>query len=727
MPLRRIDPATAAVARLNALRFGCPIAEVAQILARWQATHGSLVVPIAVPLTELKGGEDEAKSAQFFRDRAKQMRALIASRLALSPSAAEKLTFSMTGKEAWYLGPRPRLDPETMFNAVASNPAKFVELMLLKEMIESAARGATDTFVGWGFGPSVYLGSLSQASKNRLDLAEVEYRLQQKHGVLLCDVTARSFARKSAAGAESSSTRAAETGEGFMVGVTRIVPGDFVQRDARERPLVGVSLDVEKVRRTRLYYLNVVTEFARDFLSRAGVPFRQDTFVATHSVDDAYIPLEPLANLLRPLVVVNASQEPMSTDARRVLEHLPEYLPDYHVAGGKKVPFEGPSLELADAVPQELSPSRNYLFLNGEGEGDAGTVRLATPSASEFKPVEPWRAYGALSRGEGRADPYTHAKFHSLLSRGTVAVACQGLDCGPQTLAGLAPGKAADAAARQIQEALKRCLVELSLKEALLGHKSVPVPSLPAGLPSELTMLATRRMRTGRKGPPEQLVSAVDVTVGGEGIRVRRVRRTPWGDTGALMDMVSEYEFLQETGKEGVRDGQFWVVDNQTEERLRVLSGDFVPKIILNDEYEGIEHAIGAQDDYLAHRRDEGGKGRFLSKGREFNVLPYYIAMYKREHLPQGERIGTRMPAQDCGPWVRFFVPPEGGISGAADSLSGMRDVQHFAGNTQTIAGLLDVPLVQLYLHTMTNGVLVGGDNSKMSVLEKLARLALEN
>lgn len=38
-----------------------------------------------------------------------------------------------------------------------------------------------------------------------------------------------------------------------------------------------------------------------------------------------------------------------------------------------------------------------------------------------------------------------------------------------------------------------------------------------------------------------------------------------------------------------------------------------------------------------------------------------------------------------------------------------------------------DLPLVQLYLHTMTNGVLVGGDNSKMSVLEKLARLALEN
>jgi hypothetical protein len=57
-----------------------------------------------------------------------------------------------------------------------------------------------------------------------------------------------------------------------------------------------------------------------------------------------------------------------------------------------------------------------------------------------------------------------------------------------------------------------------------------------------------------------------------------------------------------------------------------------------------------------------------------------------------------------------------------------MRDVMHYgAGGVLTLAGLLDVSLVQLYLHTMTNGVLVGGDNSKMSVLEKLARLALEN
>ncbi|MCY1237534.1 hypothetical protein D9M72_502360 [compost metagenome] len=125
---------------------------------------------------------------------------------------------------------------------------------------------------------------------------------------------------------------------------------------------------------------------------------------------------------------------------------------------------------------------------------------------------------------------------------------------------------------------------------------------------------------------------------------------------------------------------------------------------------------------------EEGKKGKLLSKGRDFNLLPYYISMFKRGHGHHGERIGLKIAVQDCGAWLRVFVPPEGGINGAGDSLSGMRDVMHYgAGGAASLAGLLDLPLVRLYLHTMTNGVLVGGDNSKMSMLEKLARLTLEN
>lgn len=724
MPIRPLDSQTTAHARLNALRFHCTIAEAAQLLAKWQATQGGLLVPI--PLKMPKAEESSTRGIGFFRERAKLVRAEVAKELGLEGDAATKLSFTMAGKDAWYLGPRPKLDGPSMLAAVAAQPAKFIELMLLKELIESAAF-EEDTFVRGGFGSSVYLGSVSQASKKYLQLAEAEFQVNTKHGLLLCDVRAKRFARKVTADAQAAATRLASAGEGYLIGVTRIVADDFFEADARRYPMEGVSLDREKVRRTRLYYLNLLTEHAIRLFTTAGVPFARETFVATHYVDEAYIPLEPLANLRGPLVVVNTTLEPMGHDALAPLVRFPEYLPGYHVAGNKKTHFPAPDVRLAEGVPSKFDPNANYLFLNGEGDEEQGSIRLAKSADSDMRPARSEVAYSALARGEGMADPYTETKFRCLLAQASVQVSTQGLDFGPKALANLRPGKAEDSGGRQLQEALKRCLVELSLKEVLLGKKAILAPAMPTGVPSRLTLIATRRIRLPGRQVQEQMVTAVDVMVEGSSIAVTRTRRTPWGQPAVLLDFIAEFPFLQENGKDWIRDGQFWVIDSGTGDRLTVWSGAFVPKIVLNDSYSGIEAAIAAQDDHQAAQKEEGSKGRFLSKSRDFNLLPYYISMFKPEHSKRGERVGLKIPLQDCGTWVRVFVPPEGGISGGGDALSGMRDVMHYSGDTLTVAGLLDLPLVQLYLHTLTNGVLVGGDNSKMSVLEKLARLALEN
>ncbi|MCE9659933.1 MAG: hypothetical protein K8R60_15335 [Burkholderiales bacterium] len=637
----------------------------------------------------------------------------------------------MTYKDAWYLGPRPNLDRTAMVAAVRATPAKFIELMLQKELIEAAAFDPNHTFITGGFGPGVYLGSLSQAVKRRLHLAEAGFSVNAKHGLLLCDITSKVFAKKTkAASGPSASTLAIDAGEGFMVGVTRIVPDDFFELDGRRHPMVGVSLDTVRIRQTRLYYLNVLAEFALALFEKAGVPVARDTFVATHCVDDGFIPLEPLANLQRPLVVVNTTTEPMDDEALKPLARFSEFFPDgYHVAGNKKAHFQALGVHAAATAPTELDVGQNYLFLNGIGDPDHGSIRLAKSTAAlEFKPVRASTAYAALARGESIADPYTQSKFRHLIDRDTVSVAMQGLDFGPGALASLMPGKARGDD-RQLQEAVKRCLVELSLKECLLGHKAVSTPTMPAELmPTSLTLIATRQIRMAGKQPRKQLVAVVDVRVSDQGIEVERVRRSPWSsDAIAAIDFVDEFPFLQPDGKEWIRDGQFWVIDRPTSERLTVWSGRFVPKLILNDEYAGIEAALVAQEQLLSARRKDGG-GRYYSKSREFNLLPYYMSMYRAENNVSGERTGTRIPVQDCGAFLRVFVPPEGGINGSGDSLSGMRDVMAYAcDGTLVDDGLLDRPLVQLYLHTMTNGVLVGGDNSKMSVLEKLSRLALEN
>ena len=402
----------------------------------------------------------------FFHQRVKLVRAEIAKNPSLEANAALKLSFTMSSKDAWYLGPRPKLDIQSMLNAVAGSPGKFIELMLLKELIESSALDAEDTFVCGGFGPGVYLGSANQASKKYLQLAQAEYAVNAKHSILLCDVTAKRFSCKVTAKAESAATtRLASAGEGFLVGVTRIVPDEFHGQDGRKFPMVGLSFDIDKIRRTRFYYLNLLIEFAMRLFTRAGVPFARETFSATHCVDDAYIPLDPLANLQRPLVVVNATQEPLGHDALTPLVRFPEYLPGHHVAGGKKMHFAAPDVRTVSAVPEQLEPSLNYLFLNGEGDEDLGSVRLAKADSNDFQPAKATAAYTALAKGEGKADPYTTVKYHHLLARNTFFALMQGLNYGPQALAALRPGKKTDdGKVRQLQEALKRCLVELLLK-----------------------------------------------------------------------------------------------------------------------------------------------------------------------------------------------------------------------------------------------------------------------
>jgi len=458
MSIRILDGNTVAHARLSALRFTAPVADAARALATWQATHGGLLVPIAIPLP--KSTEETPKGISFFRQRAKLVRAQIAKQLGLEGDAALKLSFTMSGKDAWYLGPRPKLDVQSMLDAVAGSPSKFIELMLLKELIESSALDAEDTFVGGGFGPGVYLGSASQTSKKHLQLVQAEYSVNTKHGLLLCAVTAKRFSRRVTATPESAAaTRLASAGEGFLVGVTRIVPDEFYEQDGRKAPMEGLSLDTDKIRRTRFYYLNLLTEFAMRLFTKADVPFTRETFAATHCVDDAYIPLEPLASLQQPLVVVNTTPEPVDHDALAPLARFPEYLPGYHVASGKRLHFPAPDIRAAAAVPEELEPALSYLFLNGEGDEDLGSVRLAKGIADDFQPAKTSAAYSALAKGEGRTDPYTRAKYRHLLAQDTFVTATQGLDYSPKALAALRPGKADDEAGRQLQEALKRCLV----------------------------------------------------------------------------------------------------------------------------------------------------------------------------------------------------------------------------------------------------------------------------
>ncbi|MDX7998960.1 hypothetical protein FE394_07060 [Xenorhabdus sp. Reich] len=639
----------------------------------------------------------------------------------------------MIKNKAWYLRPRPNLSKESMIAAAQAHPGKFIELMLKKELIEAAAFDAEQTFVAGGFGPGVYLGSMHQADKKIQKLVEVEFNIN-KYSILICNVKSQVFVKrnKADAGESSSATLPIDVGEGYMIGATRLVPREFHKLDARQYPMLGISLNINKIRQTRFYYLNVLLEFTQALFNKAGISFERSTFVATHCVDDGYIPLEPLAQLSKPLVVVNASSEPMDKDTLKPLIHA--FFPhEYHVVRNKKIQFEQPVVSMATAIPDKLNTETNYLFLNGKAENsEQGTVRIAKKETpSEFQLVKANEAYEDLLQEDSIVDPYTEFKFNYLINRDSILAITQGLNLSPSDLVALPLGKTQKAEQKKNQEAIKRCLVELSLKECLLGHKVIPVPKIPIELIStELSLIATRQIRVPHCTRPKQLVAVVEVCITKEGIVVKHVRRSPWSqDASAAIDFVSEFPFLQPEGKRFIQDDQFWIVDKQTQSRLTVWSGQFVPRIILNDSYTGIEAALAAQEPYIESRREDGKiKGKLYSKNKRFNLLPYYMSIFKPEYQNAHELTGSRIPVQDCGGFLRVFVPPAGGIKGNGSSLSGMRDVMLYTKDGNCVSsGLLEQKLVLLYLHTMTNGILVGGDNSKMTILEKMARLALEN
>ncbi|KAF7961421.1 hypothetical protein AWV80_00250 [Cupriavidus sp. UYMU48A] len=157
---------TAAVARLNAIRFHVPAPEVARRLAIWQLASGGLVVPRSVrlaPLEAPESSEGEATDVGFFRERAQQFRSKIARALGLPPEAARHVTFLMQGELAWYLGAGTELARSELLDAVAVAPERYIKLMLLRELIESAAYDPDHVFVTGGFGPGVYIARRTSA------------------------------------------------------------------------------------------------------------------------------------------------------------------------------------------------------------------------------------------------------------------------------------------------------------------------------------------------------------------------------------------------------------------------------------------------------------------------------------------------------------------------------------------------------------------------------------
>jgi hypothetical protein len=531
MPLQPLShPARA---RLNQIRTDLSVGQLAEAMVRWQFRRddnpGALWVPMCVPI-KATGGEDSPEPAtsspdeldqEAFRDRARLIRQAIAHQLRIvDPTQIDQITYTQTADQAWFLGPRPGMTMDSAIGAACSTDEvarHYIRLVLLKELVAQAALDAQDVFIQSGFGPLVYL-MVAQKRVDYLHMFEVDFQVVERSGaaVITCLIHYKVFqhlGRECAPGADPAlHNRPLDVGEGVLLDVARINPRHFREVDARRSPPAGISLQVGKMRSSRLYFLNLATEFALSVLKQVTPSAAYGVFEATHVVEAGYIPLDDLARLCRPLEVVApfGGQDDLVGAVAQRLTQWADYIGP-HTVGTRKVVFQAPQVRCVDvggnpnndaALTPPPSAEVNRLFLNDpnlsreeaeeNAEGSAWVVPMSGRIGDQAVRVRPDVAYERLSEGAWRADRYTTCKFAQVINKSEVAYAIQGLDISLPAISRLqllkvsvADVKAEVPGARKrladetvVREALKRCLVELSLKECLIGAKPLPIRSL---------------------------------------------------------------------------------------------------------------------------------------------------------------------------------------------------------------------------------------------------------
>jgi hypothetical protein len=149
---------------------------------------------------------------------------------------------------------------------------------------------------------------------------------------------------------------------------------------------------------------------------------------------------------------------------------------------------------------------------------------------------------------------------------------------------------------------------------------------------------------------------------------------------------------------------------------LKRFSGSFIPKLLLNDKYVSIESALSA----MAEGGAISDKGVY-SRGRKWSLFPFYTPPDRVGAVLHNWR--DALFAEDRQAYLRYFSPSNMPLR-AKPGFSNLHDLMVFRGDAPISSGLHAHHLVVLYLSCLTHGVARINENSKTSLLEKIARLA---
>ena len=561
-------------------------------------------------------------------------------------------------------------------------PEVIVRLILTALLLEEARLGRKKTGVGL-IGSDLFLKV--RFKKEYIDALKLD--LQFFKGQLIVNLKARAFKKKAdEPGVETGLMFPPNSEDPSLVSI--MDPDRLYKADGRKANYHDISFVKKEVQASKCFILNRIIESFSRFLQDAGVPCENVNFSADTYIHPKWVTLLALDNHHARLVVLNASDMPLTQKNKVLIESNLSH----EISVGEFIHIDDTSSDAVEKVLQTYGKHTPVFCLIGDAEPVVQGVAVRAVDA-----------YVALD--EGRVTPeevdlYTRAK-HALVWGRTNAVQpiIQGLRWNEMFVH--MDGKAAQ---------IRKCATEMALKGSV-ARLRFTLPEKGKAIDGAFTLIRKQTFKadagqSGRFTETITLLTRLKIRIE-EGVVTVLEREFVKDPDDITMDgWATRYPFIRNTHY------SFYLVDEARKKVMKVSAGEHIPKLILNARYATIDEALVlSSDDQLV-----------IPRTRSLNLVPFVVhagadikkwreAVYIQRHP---EFLRLVIPS-----WTAAEVNVDFPI--VRDVLIEGYDGQDSIEKEQVCPE--EDPLFHLYLNTLTRNVLRLGNQSATSLLEKVTSL----
>jgi len=466
------------------------------------------------------------------------------------------------------------------------------------------------------------------------------------------------------------------------------------------------NADFDKFKKTQLYHYQTLMTKLESFLSECTINFKSLPFQADHYLENHFIKNQNIESL-ESLEIINNTGIDLTESDRQFLKNclkhqgvsdLTFYNSGKTITNYEQVELEGeddPCWKLTEVVPLssiELDKETNYLVFNKPLEEEAGS-----------------RAY---QRGDGFWKPSTQIDkkskidFYSQLKK-----KFNYLDTGDFfSIQGMnIPDLSAIGEVNKISLEFQKVLIELGIKNWMrqsLVNSNFGLSITPQSFSEK--QFFTIYVRSPRN--KEAKAVAIEFIYKDGCIYIKNVMRD-------IEDIKNKFRFLKSRkDSENLRDNQQYLVDETEQLYISCYTSDlYTPTLIgRNGIIEDMENG-----------REINRKNQGKDSSRLLPVISYYNGEVKPINSIQN-MICLDLQNET---FIQYYVPPAQAIN--AIIKRGFR-VYHAIGckyskDAIPTSELIEHPITALHFSTLTKNVLKISDNSQSSLLQKVAKVLVEN